>query len=360
MSNYFEYNDKIAFHPGYYIKEIVDGSGLTQEDFAKRLDTTPKNLSLLIRGEQSLSCDIAMKLSRMLGTSVSYWLNLQSTYDALLAEYKSELELQQEKRIFDYLDYKYFRDEFNLPDLPRQPKAQIVQMRNFLGTASLTVFGKRDMAVSFRSETSELSERNIVKANVMVQIATNMALTKSAPKYNRALFQKAVQYALSLTKNHSEFYPLLEKAFFDAGVVFIILPNLSGSKINGATKKIGHSIMLMVNDRRLNSDTFWFSLFHEIGHILRGDYGISFEEENGTKEEEADIFAENMLIPREKYELFLVKNRFDSQAIISFAESIDRDPGIVLGRLLNDGKVKYSDTSLYSLRHKYKITPTFN
>ena len=51
MSNYIEHNDKIAFHPGYYIKEIVDESGLTQEDFAKRLDTTPKNLSLLIRGE---------------------------------------------------------------------------------------------------------------------------------------------------------------------------------------------------------------------------------------------------------------------------------------------------------------------
>ena len=88
MSNYIEYNDTIAFHPGYYIKEIVEESGLTQEDFAKRLDTTPKNLSLLIRGEQSLSIDIAMKLSRMLGTSVNYWLNLQNSYDALIAEFK--------------------------------------------------------------------------------------------------------------------------------------------------------------------------------------------------------------------------------------------------------------------------------
>lgn len=35
MGNYIEYNDTIAFHPGYYIKELVDESGLTQEDFAK-------------------------------------------------------------------------------------------------------------------------------------------------------------------------------------------------------------------------------------------------------------------------------------------------------------------------------------
>jgi plasmid maintenance system antidote protein VapI len=67
MSNYIEYNDKIAFHPGYYIKELIEESGLTQEDFAKRLATTPKNLSILIRGERSLSIDLAMKLSRMLG-----------------------------------------------------------------------------------------------------------------------------------------------------------------------------------------------------------------------------------------------------------------------------------------------------
>ena len=81
MNNYIEYNDRVAFHPGYYIKEIVEQSGLTQKDFAKRLDTTPKNLSLLIRGEQNLSIDIAMKLSRMICTSVNYWLNLQNTYD---------------------------------------------------------------------------------------------------------------------------------------------------------------------------------------------------------------------------------------------------------------------------------------
>ena len=105
MSNYIEYNDTIAFHPGYYIKEIIDESGLTQEDFAKRLDTTPKNISLLVRGEQKLSIDIAMKLSRMIGTSVSYWLNLQNAYDALVAEHKLEDELVKERIVFGYLDY---------------------------------------------------------------------------------------------------------------------------------------------------------------------------------------------------------------------------------------------------------------
>ena len=355
MSNYIEYDDKIAFHPGYYIKEIVEESGLTQEDFAKRLDTTPKNLSLLIRGEQNLSIDIAMKLSRMTGTSVSYWLNLQNAYDSLIAEFKSKEELAQERIIFSYLDYKYFREYFNLPDLPRKKDEQIVQVRNFLNVSTLTVFKKPDMAVSFRSATGEMSEANIIKANIMVQIATNIALETEAPKFDKSLFEEAARYALTLTKDHSTFYPLIKEAFCKVGVIFVILPNISGSKINGATKKVGNNIMLLVNDRRLNSDTFWFTLFHEIGHIMNGDYGISFDSESGEQEEIADKYAEDMLIPCDQYQQFIAENRFDIQSIRRFAKRIDRDPGIVLGRLMNDGKVSYDDWSLNSLRHKYKV-----
>ena len=355
MSNYIEYDDKIAFHPGYYIKEIIDESGLTQRDFAYRLGTTPKNLSLLIRGEQSLSTDIAMKLSRMLGTSVSYWLNLQNAYDALIAEFKSREELAQEKAVFSVLDYRYFREHFGLPDLPRKTEEQIVQVREFLNVATLSVFKKRDMAVSFRSDIGELSEANVIKANIMVQLATNIALKAAAPKFNKALFEEAVQYALTLTKEHGTFYPLIKEAFRKAGVVFVILPNISGSRINGATKKVGNSIMLLVNDRRLYSDSFWFTLFHEIGHIMNGDYGISFESEFGEQEEIANKYAEDMLIPYEYYSRFVEDGRFDIQTIKVFASSIDRDPGIVLGRLLNDKKVNYEDRMLATLRHKYKV-----
>lgn len=355
MSNYIEYNDTIAFHPGYYIKEIVDESGLTQEDFAKRLDTTPKNLSLLIRGEQSLSIDIAMKLARMIGTSVSYWLNLQSSYDTLITEFKSDEELAIERKVFENLDYKYFRDNFGLPDLPRKIDEQIKEVRNFLNVATLKVFTKKDMAVSFRSSTEELTVANTIKANTMVQIATNKALKVDAPQFNKHKFEDAAKYALTLTRNHNGFYPLLYKAFLEAGVIFVILPNLSGSKINGATKKIGNNIMLMVNDRRLNADSFWFTLFHEIGHIVNGDYGISFEKETGELEELANKYAEESLIPRKQYQEFKEKEQFDLQSIVFFADQINRDPGIVLGRLQNDGIIGFDDWTMKSLRHKYKI-----
>lgn len=211
------------------------------------------------------------------------------------------------------------------------------------------------MAVSFRSQAEGLTEANTIKANAMVQIAVNKALKTDAPKFNKRKFEEAAQYALTLTRNHEEFYLLIRKAFLEAGVIFVILPNIVGSKTNGATKKVGDNIMLMVNDRRLYADSFWFTLFHEIGHIINGDYGISFEKESGEQEDAADKFAEDSLIPDEQYQKFIECGRFDLQSIRCFANTIDRDPGIVLGRLQNDKKVDFNDWTMKPLRHKYKV-----
>lgn len=358
MSNYLEYNDKIAFHPGYYLKEMVEESGLTQEDYAKRLGTTPKNLSILIRGEQNLSIDIATKLSRMYGTTINYWLNLQQTYDAMRAEFLSNEELKKEREVFKLLDYKYFRDNFGLPNLPRKTDEQIKCVREFLSIASLSVLREIDLAVSFRSYSDNLSLSNIVNANAMVQIAINKALKAETVKFNKKKFEDAVDFALTQTRNHEGFLPVVKKAFNNAGVVLIVLPNLKNSGINGATKKVDGKILLMVNDRRHFADTFWFTLFHEIGHIMNGDYGITFKDNKNESEDEADLYAQQRLIPQKQYEEFTNSHSvFDERTICQFAELINQDPGIVYGRLQNDGKIDFTEHVLSEkLRHRYKVS----
>ena len=80
MSSYIEHNDMIAFHPGYYIKEIIEASGMHPEGFAKRIGLSAVYLNKLLDGEEHLSADTAAKLSSLLGTTASYWLNLQESY----------------------------------------------------------------------------------------------------------------------------------------------------------------------------------------------------------------------------------------------------------------------------------------
>lgn len=71
----------------------------------------------------------------------------------------------------------------------------------------------------------------------MVQIAINKALKQNVPKFNKKEFERAISYALTLTKNHNNFYPLLKEAFFNAGVIFVVLPNISGQEQMEQLKK---------------------------------------------------------------------------------------------------------------------------
>ena len=86
MSNVKEYKDIVAFHPGYYIADIIDDMEISQNEFATRMGTTVETLSKLINGQANISNDLAKKISVMLGTSVEVWQNLQNTYDQKLLE----------------------------------------------------------------------------------------------------------------------------------------------------------------------------------------------------------------------------------------------------------------------------------
>ena len=90
-----EYKDTIAFHPGYYVKDVIDDLEMSQCEFAKRLEITDKTLSKLLSGEASLSKEIAKKMSQMLGTSVEVWLELQKKYEDKCCRIEQQNELEK-------------------------------------------------------------------------------------------------------------------------------------------------------------------------------------------------------------------------------------------------------------------------
>ena len=90
-----EYKDIIAFHPGYYVKDVIDDLEMSQCEFAKRLEISDKTLSKLLSGEASLSKEIAKKISQMLGTSVEVWLELQKKYEDKCCQIEQQNELEK-------------------------------------------------------------------------------------------------------------------------------------------------------------------------------------------------------------------------------------------------------------------------
>ncbi len=73
---------KNPFHPGeMLLEEFLEPMGLTQAEFAKKLNWTKAKLNELIKGKRGITADTALDLADALGTSAKLWMNLQATYD---------------------------------------------------------------------------------------------------------------------------------------------------------------------------------------------------------------------------------------------------------------------------------------
>lgn len=99
MSNVSEYKDIVAFHPGYYIADIIEDMGISRAEFAARIGITAKTLDQLINGQANISNDLAKKLSVMIGTSAEVWLNLQDTYNQKLIEIQQAKDFDAQKEL---------------------------------------------------------------------------------------------------------------------------------------------------------------------------------------------------------------------------------------------------------------------
>ena len=141
-----------------------------------------------------------------------------------------------------------------------------------------------------------------------------------------------------------EFQSPLAALLAESGVALVIVPHFPGTKAHGATFWLTRDkAVIMLTIRGRWADIFWFSLFHELGHILlHGHREIFIEDgfaspEQQEQEEEADAFAAEQLLPPSAYQHFVKGGDFYPDTVATFARRIGIDAGIVVGRLQHDG-----------------------
>jgi len=113
--------------------------------------------------------------------------------------------------------------------------------------------------------------------------------------------------------------------------------------------------------RYLSDDHFWFTFFHEAGHLIlhgnREDVYVEMENKidrvYDEKEEEANIFAAEALIPYTLHDK-LKSVRSNKRKIIQFAQLAGISPGIVVGQMQFLGYIKYQYLNSYKRRYKWE------
>ena len=68
-------------HPGEVLRDELEEIGLTQTALAKHICVLPKTVNEICRGKRGISAEMAMKLSKALGGSPQFWLNLQNSWE---------------------------------------------------------------------------------------------------------------------------------------------------------------------------------------------------------------------------------------------------------------------------------------
>lgn len=366
--NKIEYQELIAFHPGYYVKDYIDEQGITQEELAKRLQTTPKYISDLVNGRINLTDEMVLKLSIVFGTSTKLWLNLNQKYIEKKLEIEKRIRIDQESELVKKLDYKFWVD-LGLVKPTRITAEKVQELQRYFKVSSLSVLNQRDFLVQYRTSVSEVRDVNVINANAWVQTAINLGTQREVSPFDKKKLLAAIPEIRSMTvQNPEDFYPRLREVLTNCGVALVLLPNLKNCGVNGAVKWLGKDkVVLALNDRRKYADTFWFALFHELGHVLQQRVkvllvseikkaGLETDALIQRLEVDADTFSQNTLIPKAEYDEFVMINTggFTAEAIKDFSARINVLPGIVVGRLQHDGYLT-NQTTLNNLKIKYVI-----
>jgi len=354
----------LIIHPGETIAELLEERGITQSELATRTGVTPAYISNVISGKKDISSKFAMNLEYAFGVPKSFWLNLQANYDAELLELNETFTITEtEKSVCKSLAevIEHLRKIGKIPPVTRLEDT-ILSLRKALQISNIDNLKNLVPAGAFRLASNTAINPHVLGAWLrMCQIIGDKSSISTSfdPTKTDELVAEIKKTMLKKCDLQQELTQVMGRY----GIDFSVVQNFKGAPVHGyiSQKKDG-SYQMVLTIRGAFADIFWFSLFHELGHIVNGDvckgtkYIDSLENHNEIQEQAADNFASNALLDFASYTRFVNSNDFSINAIYEFASTQNVMPYIVIGRLQKDGHIPYSWYSGYKLRYKWEYT----
>ncbi|MEV0269625.1 HigA family addiction module antitoxin [Hamadaea sp. NPDC050747] len=352
-----------AVVPGEVLLEALEERSMTQVELARRIDRPLKTVNEIVNGKAAITADTAIQLERALGISASIWNGLETNYREYLARERDMLELERDAS---------WADRFPIADLVRRglivsgrSKAEtLAALLSFFNVSSPNAWRRYWMeapAASFRSSPVFVAHPEAVAA--WLRWGEIEAATISTSRFDADRFRATLGdiRTLSTKEPFSMVVERLRKLCAEAGVAVVLTPEFKGTHLSGAARWISpEKALVQLSLRHQSDDHFWFSFFHEAGHILqpgrKRSIVDSIDDVDGASEsaseEAADAFARDLLVPQNMYEVFLRTGDFTATAVQAFARELNVSAGIIVGRLQRDGYV--SNTHLNMLKKRLR------
>lgn len=350
----------LIIHPGETIADVLEERGITQVELASRTGVSPAYISNVIAGKKGISANFAMGLEYALGVPKSFWLNLQANYESELLEANEGQTITEEERNAreDLKDVvKYLRKRGMMP-IREKKDASILSLRKALQISNIANLREMIPVGAFRMATNTAVNPYVLGAWIrLCQIAENhQTISEKFDKRNTNDLVNEIKRIMCQTNANiqDDLKTVMEKY----GIDFSVVRNFRGAPVQGyISQKLDGVYQMVLTIRGSFADIFWFSLFHEIGHIVNGDVSkaLKFVDDGSdcNKEMAADSFASNMLLSPESYKAFVERGDFSIEAIKKYASSQNVMPYIVIGRLQKEKYLDYRTYYNYKLRYKW-------
>jgi HTH-type transcriptional regulator/antitoxin HigA len=346
----------IAIPPGELLAETLEALGMSQAELARRMGRPAQAINEMVQGKKEITPETALQFERVLGTPAHVWVGLESDYRFLKAKLEEAATLQAQAPLAEQFPFGEMA-ALQWVRAVTKPGDRVRELLRFFGVAGLQQVELP--AVAWRRAKVAPSRHALA---AWLREGERRAQRVQVPDYDPDALNALVVRLRSLTLDEQNFGDRLRQWLHDCGVVVVFVEELKHTGAHGVTRWIGKRPVMQLSIFYRWYDIFWFTVFHEIAHILRHRRDMFIELEggasNGEAEEDANRFAADALIPPGEYARFLQQARtpLSEHTVRRFADRIGVHPSVVIGRLQHDSRLPRTHLNGLRPRLQWKET----
>ncbi len=343
--------------PGESIKEQLEIWDISVKEFSIRMNFSEKHIIDIMKGRVEITVAIANRLESVLNINADFWLKLQQIYTLSLLRQKEEKEIEADEKILNLIPYSDMVKKGWIEGT-KKTIDKIYTLKKFFAVAKLESIEEIE-AIAFRKSQKHISSNYSIAAwlrNGQNKLKEELEI----PVYNKS---KIKNYLIPKIKENLIFYTDIEKIEKELkilcnniGIHFFLIPHIKKASVNGAVYWKNKRPVIQMSMKGKYADIFWFSFFHELGHVYKEHSKKETIIENscrdiGSIELEADLFANKYLYPK-NYNKFSLRKKITKDVLINYCKSENTHCSLVVGRLQHDKKIPWSYFS--DLRIKFQ------
>ena len=345
------------FPPGRFITDRLEDRNWSQGELATVLGITPTHLSQVMKGDSPLTYDMAQRLGATFDTSAQYWSNLYLGYVQWKNEANPELtETQVRSTIYermpvkDMVKKKWLKPSKGVKDLE-------MQALNYWGLKKLDFsFIDNHFTPCLNRKSEAYNQFNASYAATWFQKAKTVAAPIKVPTYKKARLEALAKSLHTFTPNEQNIPDFLSE-LNACGVKFFVLPHLEKTYLDGAAFMDGKNPVAVYTARYKRIDNFWFTVAHEIAHVLKHigpDCPFVLDDlkrgDVDKLEKEANQLAGKWLKHAEAIN-WIEANRgayITRSMVLACAEEVGIHPSIVIGAMAHADMVSFRNLHLFN------------